>query len=222
MHRPRSIRARPSKKFSKEFETDWLGGSLHPAFADASAGATSLVPGWFQDDRHRRSGVCRDFGSVFGLVDRWVVGLVWGRWIARMRTRFVDGRSRRVLAVALVLSVGAVALFAGSAWSAPPRPPIVTTGGVSNVTYSSAILYGYVDARGEVTNYVFQYGPTGAYGGQSPLAPAGNGTVSIKVSQAVTGLQPGIVYHYRVVAYGPGGYVQDAEGPFVGPDRRGA
>ena len=144
-----------------------------------------------------------------------------------MRTRFVPGRSRRVF-VALVLAVGAVALFAGSAWSATVRPPIATSGGVSNVTYSSAILYGYVDARGEVTNYVFQYGPTGAYGAQSPLAPAGNGTVSIKVSQAVTGLQPGIVYHYRVVAYGPGGavrvgiYVQDAEGPFVGPDCRGA
>jgi hypothetical protein len=134
-----------------------------------------------------------------------------------MRTRFVDGRSRRVFVVALVLSVGAVALFAGSAWSAPPRPPIVTTGGVSNVTYSSAILYGYVDARGEVTNYVFQYGPTGAYGGQSPLAPAGNGTVSIKVSQAVTGLQPGIVYHYRVVAYGPGGSVRGGDRTFRTP-----
>jgi hypothetical protein len=96
-----------------------------------------------------------------------------------------------------------------------------------DVAYSSAILYGYVDARGQVTDYSFQYGPTGAYGAQSPLAPAGNGTVSIRVSQAVTGLQPGIVYHYRSLkrsrgdGQGRGSYVQDAEGPFVGPDRRG-
>jgi hypothetical protein len=85
------------------------------------------------------------------------------------------------------------------------------------VAYSSAILYGYVDARGEVTNYVFQYGPTGAYGAQSPLAPAGNGTVSIRVSQAVTGLQPGIVYHYRIVASGPGGTVKGADRTFKTP-----
>ena len=132
-----------------------------------------------------------------------------------MRTRFVQGRSR--LLVTLALTAGALALFAGSAWSATARPPIVITGGVSNVTYSSAILYGWVDARGEVTNYVFQYGSTGAYGAQSPLAPAGNGTVSIRVSQAVTGLQPGIVYHYRVVAYGPGGAVRGGDRTFKTP-----
>jgi hypothetical protein len=132
-----------------------------------------------------------------------------------MRTRFVPGKSR--LFVALVLTAGALALLAGSAWSATPRPPLVTTGGVSNVAYSSAILYGYVDARGEVTDYSFQYGPTGAYGAQSPLAPAGNGTVSIRVSQAVTGLQPGIVYHYRIVASGPGGTVKGADRTFKTP-----
>ncbi len=132
-----------------------------------------------------------------------------------MRTRFVPGRLR--LLGVLVLTVGAVALLAGSAWSAPARPPVVTTGGVSNVTYSSVILYGYVGARGEVTSYVFQYGATGAYGAQSPLAPAGNGTTSIKVSQAVAGLQPGIVYHYRIVAYGPGGAVRGADRTFRTP-----
>jgi len=132
-----------------------------------------------------------------------------------MRTRSVRGRSH--LLVVFVMTAAAVALLAGSAWSAPPRPPIVTTGGVSNVTYSSAILYGYVDARGELTNYYFQYGPTGAYGAQSPLAPAGNGMVSIKVSQAVTGLQSGITYHYRIVASGPGGTVRGADRTFRTP-----
>ena len=95
--------------------------------------------------------------------------------------------------------------------------PSVTTGGVSNVAYSSAILYGYVDARGELTNYYFQYGPTGAYGAQSPLAPAGNGTGSVKVSQAIAGLQSGITYHYRIVASGPGGTVRGADRTFKTP-----
>jgi len=95
--------------------------------------------------------------------------------------------------------------------------PAVSTGGVSNVAYSSAILYGYVGARGEVTNYYFQYGATSAYGAQSPLAPAGNATSSIKVSQAVTGLQAGITYHYRILASGPGGTTKGADRSFKTP-----
>ncbi|MGO9447761.1 MAG: hypothetical protein ACLQQB_08715 [Solirubrobacteraceae bacterium] len=136
-----------------------------------------------------------------------------------MGIRFVRRRSR--LLVVTVLVTGAVALLAGSAWSAAPRPaprpPTASTGGVSNVTYSSAILHGYVNPRGQVTNYVFQYGPTGAYGAQSPLAPAGNGTGSIGVSQAVTGLQPGIVYRYRIVASSPGGTVKGVGRAFRTP-----
>jgi hypothetical protein len=98
-----------------------------------------------------------------------------------------------------------------------PLPPVVATGGVSNVTYSSAILYGLVNARSQVTNYVFQYGPTKSYGLQSPLAPAGNGTGAIKVSQAVAGLQPGIIYHYRIVAASPGGMAKGGDHAFTTP-----
>lgn len=119
--------------------------------------------------------------------------------------------------VALALTAGAVALLADSAWSANATPPVVSTGDVSNVTYSSAILYGNINAKGAVTNYVFQYGTTGAYGAQSPLAPAGNGTIGIRVSQAVTGLSPATVYHYRIVASGPGGTVRGADRTFKTP-----
>jgi hypothetical protein len=85
------------------------------------------------------------------------------------------------------------------------------------VTYSSAILYGNVDAHGLLTNYSFQYGPTSAYGAQSPLAPAGNGTGTVKVSQAIAGLQAGITYHYRIVVSGPGGTSKGAERAFMTP-----
>ena len=113
----------------------------------------------------------------------------------------------------------ALTVFAGAptARAAASSAPSVSTGGVSNVAYSSAILYGYVDARGEVTSYYFQYGPTGAYGAQSPLAPAGNGTSSVKLSQAIAGLQSGITYHYRIVASGPGGTVRGADRTFRTP-----
>ncbi|HEY5342034.1 MAG TPA: hypothetical protein VIJ66_00020 [Solirubrobacteraceae bacterium] len=110
-----------------------------------------------------------------------------------------------------------VFVLAPAAQAAGVPAPSVATGGVSNVAYSSAILNGYVDARGELTSYYFQYGPTGAFGAQSPLAPAGNGTSSTKVSQAITGLQPGITYHYRIVASGPGGTVRGADRTFKTP-----
>ena len=101
--------------------------------------------------------------------------------------------------------VCAVALLAPSGQAVVPHPPSVYTGGTSNVTYSSVILHGGVDAKGQTTTYVFQYGTTSGYGAQTPLAPAGNGTITIKVSQAITGLQPDTTYHYRIVAVNSAG-----------------
>jgi len=118
-----------------------------------------------------------------------------------MRTRFVRGGSRLLAVLAVV--IGALALPASGAAAA--SAPSVSTSGVSNVTFSSVILYGYVNAEGQATNYVFQYGTTKGYGGQTPLAVAGNGTITIKVSQFVSGLQPGTLYHYRVLAVSPAG-----------------
>jgi hypothetical protein len=101
-------------------------------------------------------------------------------------------------AMALALALPAGALAASSA-------PTVSTSGASNATYSSVILYGHVNPKGLTTGYVFQYGTTSGYGGQTPLAPAGNGTISIKLSQTVTGLQPGTTYHYRIEAVNSAG-----------------
>lgn len=125
--------------------------------------------------------------------------------------------SRRAALAGILASALLVPSISSGAAILKPSPPAVITGGVSNVTYSSAILYGYVAAHSQVTNYVFQYGPTSAYGAQSPLAPAGNGTVTIRVSQAVAGLQPGIIYHYRIVAAGPGGSTKGGDRTFRTP-----
>ncbi len=126
--------------------------------------------------------------------------------------------SRRAVSVGILASaLLALSISSAQAVITKPLPPAVVTGGVSNVTYSSAILGGYIAARGQVTNYVFQYGPTKSYGAQSPLAPAGNGTVTIKVTQAVVGLQPGITYHYRIVAASAGGTTKGGDRAFTTP-----
>jgi hypothetical protein len=90
--------------------------------------------------------------------------------------------------------------FTTPAAPAPPAAPTTTTGTVSNVTYSSVILYGYVNPRGQATTYAFQYGTTTGYGLQAPLAAAGSGISNTRVSQALTGLQPFTLYHFRIIA----------------------
>jgi len=109
----------------------------------------------------------------------------------------------RVLAL-LALAAGALALAVPGALAASSAPG-VSTSGVSSLTYSSATLYGYVNANGLATDYQFQYGTTTSYGAATPLAAAGNGTLSLKLSAAVSGLQPGTVYHYRVLAVNAAG-----------------
>jgi hypothetical protein len=117
----------------------------------------------------------------------------------------------------LVSALLALWISSAQAVTAKPLPPAVVTGPTSNVTYSSVILHGFVNARGQATNYFFQYGTTKAYGAQTPLAPAGNGTITVKVSQAVVGLQPFTTYHYRIIAVGPGGASTGADGAFATP-----
>jgi hypothetical protein len=132
-----------------------------------------------------------------------------------MRKLVMNGRAVSVAILASALL--ALSISSAQAATAKPLPPAVVTGGTSNVTYSSAILYGFVAARGQATNYFFQYGPTRAYGAQSPLAPAGNGTITIRVSQAVVGLRPFTTYHYRIVAVGPGGASTGGDRTFATP-----
>jgi hypothetical protein len=122
--------------------------------------------------------------------------------------------SRNSVLVSLAFAFG-LALPVSPGQAASPTAPNVSTGGVSNVSYSSAILHGSVDARGQDTNYAFQYGPTRSYGSQTPLSPAGNGTITIRVSQSVSGLQPLRTYHYRIVASSPAGTTNGKDRTFT-------
>jgi len=122
-------------------------------------------------------------------------------------------RSKRRLPVAcasLVLAAAALALCAPGALAA--TAPTATTSGAADVTYSSASVSGYVNPNGLATDYHFDYGTTTAYGTQTPLAPAGNGTQAVRLAQELTGLRPGVTYHYRIVAV-------SSAGTSVGRDR---
>jgi hypothetical protein len=83
----------------------------------------------------------------------------------------------------------------------------------SGVTQLTATLNGAVDPNNAPASYHFVYGTTTAYGSSIPvpdeiLSP---GTTDQPVSQQLTGLTPGTVYHFALVAIGPGGQS-------IGPD----
>ena len=83
-----------------------------------------------------------------------------------------------------------------------PLPPTVVTREASSVTGSGANLNGTVAAKGIETKYHFEYGKTTSYGTSLPVtgASVGSGRTRVVVGQSSTGLEPEVLYHYRLVA----------------------
>lgn len=103
-------------------------------------------------------------------------------------------RTLRLLAVSLSISaIGAVAADAASS-------PAVATGSASSVTTTTAVLHASVNPDGSSTGYRFEWGLTIGYGITGAVKAAGSGTKPVAVTYKITGLIPGTVYHYRVVA----------------------
>jgi hypothetical protein len=124
-------------------------------------------------------------------------------------------RARRAATVGIV-TLAAVALAAPTLAASVPLPSVYT-GGVANVGPTSAALLGGINAKGQATNYVFQYGASKALGAQTPLAAAGSSTATIHVSQAIGGLQPNTLYYYRILATDARGSVVGGEQAFKTP-----
>ncbi|HEX3241895.1 MAG TPA: hypothetical protein VHQ97_02345 [Solirubrobacterales bacterium] len=72
----------------------------------------------------------------------------------------------------------------------------------TNLTGTSATLHATIDPVGYPTKYRFEYGPTSNYGESIPVPDAAIPTLDepVEVEQTLTGLTPGITYHYRLVA----------------------
>jgi hypothetical protein len=113
---------------------------------------------------------------------------------------------------ALVPAVAALCLAAAAPSAAQAAiAPSVSTGGAGKVTQSSARLTGKVDPQGSPTTYVFQYGPTKAYGAQTPDSSAGSKSNAKAVIGDIVGLAPATTYHYRLVATSPAGTTRGSD-----------
>jgi len=111
----------------------------------------------------------------------------------------------------VAVNAGGTALGADHTFTTP-TPPTATTGGASSARTTSAVLNGTVNPQGQRARYFFQYGPTTAYGVQTPGASAGSGTSIVAVHAFVGDLTPNTTYHYRLLA-------RNADGTADGADR---
>lgn len=89
--------------------------------------------------------------------------------------------------------------------------PTASTHVANPVLYKGATLHGSVNPNNAQTTYYFEYGPTTSYGSKTGSVQA-NGLTSKSVLATLTGLKPGKLYHYRLVA-------QNAQGTVRGRDR---
>ena len=113
---------------------------------------------------------------------------------------------------ALTLCLAALTPTRAAAHHDGPFGPPAVTGDVTAITATSATLNGVVRTRGRDTRWSFEYGlslPSTTSTTPQDI-PAGQGG---PVSATLTGLTPGTVYHYRLVAQ------HNGRGPFLGEER---
>jgi hypothetical protein len=100
-----------------------------------------------------------------------------------------------------------------------PNPPVVATEVASEAAPRSARLHATVDPEGgEVSECLFQYGTSEAYGSYASCsALPGSGTSPVAVSSTVAGLTPGNTYHFRILATNAGGTSYGSDATFKTP-----
>jgi hypothetical protein len=106
--------------------------------------------------------------------------------------------SRRIVLRAPLLAT--LALFAPASSLGRAVTPRASTGAALHILAGSAQLTGVVTPNGTEASFYFQYGTSTAYGAQTPTQAIPAGTAKAKVGAPVTGLLPGALYHYRLVA----------------------
>src|SRR5439155_12385906 len=95
--------------------------------------------------------------------------------------------------------------------------PPVSTLLASNLLNDTATLNGTVDPQGLATTAWFEWGSTLAYGNSTPPQSVGSSTNEVAVNAALTGLTPGVTYHYRCVASNSLGVAHGADQSFWSP-----
>ena len=98
--------------------------------------------------------------------------------------------------------------------------PSVATGPVdlASLSLASARVNGTVNPRGLAATWWFEYGRTAAYGFRT-VAGNASGVADVRVSAFLSGLAPGLRWHYRLVARSAAGTAVGGDASFGTPAR---
>ena len=100
-------------------------------------------------------------------------------------------------------------------------PPVVLNDAGTATSPSTAALTGSLNPDGLDTTYTFDYGTTTAYGSSTPVADAGSSNVATDVAASLSGLSPGVTYHFALVATNGSGTATSADKTFLTPSAPG-
>lgn len=114
----------------------------------------------------------------------------------------------------LVVTNAAGAYAGGDATFATVDLPQITPQIATEITSSSATLNALVNPNRGITAVSFEYGLTRSYGTATVATNLGNGSSPVPVSQRITGLLAGRVYHFRVLGTNEAGMVYAADQTF--------
>ncbi len=84
--------------------------------------------------------------------------------------------------------------------TAGASPPGAATGPLAAIGPFSATVTGTITPQGATTTWYVQYGLTSAYSAQTFGGTVAPGDAPVTVSEPLSGLQPGVIFHYRFVA----------------------
>jgi hypothetical protein len=99
---------------------------------------------------------------------------------------------------------------------ATPDTPSVTTLAATSITGTGAVLNGTVNANDNGTTASFDYGTDMTYGTTVAATPLSiTGVTSTAVSATLTGLTPGVLYHFRVNGQNSGAIVHGGDQTFT-------
>lgn len=198
---------------------DGTGALTEIGAVSAGTGPSAVVAADLDGDRRVDLAVAnRDLGNLSVLIGRGngtfdpQQTFPVGAEPVAIAARDVTGDARPDL-LSANFGTGSVSVLSNQ--TAFPVPGAVT-GDASAIGRTTATVSGLVTPRGYETTYVVQYGPTLTYGiDTGPPVSAGAADADVAVSRALTGLAPGTVYHYRIVATGPYGMTAGNDRTFL-------
>jgi hypothetical protein len=109
-------------------------------------------------------------------------------------------------------------LYAKAETVTTTTPPQILPGSASAQSSArSAELKAAVNPENGASSYQFEYGPSTAYGTSVPIPAAsiGEGEKPVTVSQSISGLEPDVTYHWRIVASNLAGTVTGVDHTFI-------